>query len=130
MWRACSAVAWLVLSGCQPTFEATGALTVNGESFTPAKCRAMSEATGIEVVTPSGGTVQLTLPPQTVKAFETVRGDVTVTPGGDGPRPSSPCGTLELRGEGYHGGGRRAVSGKVSLRCEQAQGELTFSGCF
>jgi hypothetical protein len=52
---------------------------------------------------------------------------------GRAPAPLGPCGSLTMRGEGYHGSGKRAASGRLSLSCRgevAISGDIDFSGCF
>jgi hypothetical protein len=132
--RAAAAFAMLcVLAGCRPEFKPEGTLTVGGTPFLPVQCHALGTQLGIELVSDSGRKIRLVLPPARLDAFREIKGEPHFTaesPVGEPPVEREACATLMLRGEGYHGEGKRAVSGQLSLACEAAQGELTFSGCF
>lgn len=121
----------LSLIACAPKFKSEGSLTVGGAPFAPASCRVMAESFGVEL-SAGAARVELTLPPRNLNAFQEVNGTphVRIAPAGQAVRDLGSCGSLILKGEGYHGDGRRAVSGHVSLACPDASGELDFTGCF
>jgi hypothetical protein len=129
-------VVCVLCNGCEPTFAPTGSLAIDGAPFTPTTCHVLVRATGIELVDAGGTRVELDLPPATLRAFEDVGGTPSVTIDRGAGRPAvsmSTCGTMTLTGEGYHGSGKRAASGRMSLDCAGAasvEGELSFSGCF
>ena len=92
-------------AGCRPTFKADGTLVVNGATFQPVACQVLApRATGVGLTDSKGTELELMLPPMT------------------------------LKGEGYHGEGKRAASGTASLECSAGRstvrGDLTFTGCF
>lgn len=125
-------VAAIVLAGCAPTFESDGTLMVGSSAFRPTTCHVLTRATGIELGDGSGRRLVLTLPPQRLDAFRDITGapSVQLEPGG---ASASACGTLTLTGEGYHGSGKRAASGKLALSCDDPpgiHGELSLRGCF
>jgi hypothetical protein len=126
----------VVATGCKPRFEHTGNLTVGGTAFHPVGCHVRNSCTGIDLVDHDGRRLELTLPPQTLRAWESIGGTAHVR-WISGPVASSidlgPCGMLTLRGQGYHGDGKRAASGHLSLACASApsaKGALDLSGCF
>ena len=121
-----------VLSGCAPKFKPEGTLTLGGAPFVPVRCRVLGKELGVELSTSEGWTLDLVLPWARLNAFEEVKGEphLVSQPIGGALVEADRCGSLLLRGEGYHGEGKRAVSGQLSLSCEAARGELTFSGCF
>lgn len=129
-------VAALLLGGCEPDFVPTGTVTVDGVSFLPDDCRVLTCPTGIELRETGGGRLRLGLPPQRLDAFREISGRPTVsyfTRAGGPAREFGTCGSLTLTGEGYHGGGRRAASGRVTLDCSgppRVTGSLSFTGCF
>lgn len=119
------------LAGCQPKFESKGSLAIDdGTELRPVSCTVMP-GTGIELEDAQHARLRLTIPPVVIDAFREQRftPDVRYEPAGKAPRSFDKCGTLVLRGEGYHGSGKRAVSGTLSAPC-LAKGEVTFSGCF
>jgi hypothetical protein len=120
------------LSGCRPQFKPEGALTVAGAAFVPVRCRALGQELGVELATAEGAMLTLVLPWSRLDAFREVKGEphLVFQPVGAAAVEAERCGTLMLRGEGYHGEGKRAASGQLSLSCEAGKGELSFSGCF
>jgi hypothetical protein len=127
----------LASSGCQPTFEPKGSLTVRGAPFAPVSCEVLASCdSGIALRDVQGNQLSLKLPPQTLRAWERIEGTprAELTMSGRPPIDLGPCGQLALSGEGYHGDGKRAASGTMSLECSsrdaQVRGTLRFSGCF
>ena len=121
--------------GCKPKYEATGALSIGDAAFATTACHVRTDATGIELLDAAGSRVQLTLPPARLEAFREMQGtaEVRYEPRGKPAVDLGRCGTLLLRGEGYHEPSRRAASGRLSLACSgnaAASGELSFAGCF
>lgn len=124
-----------LVCACEPVFERkSGSLTVDGASFVPTRCQVRPSG-GLELADAGGARLLLALPPETLNPWRDVSGVPMATytaPGGTVAELGS-CGRLTLTGEGYHGGGRRAASGTMSLRCGPSplvSGEFTFSGCF
>ena len=130
------AAAGACLVGCAPKFESQGALSIGGAPFRPTVCHVLTSCTGIELSDGTGARLTLTLPPQRLDAFEDITGvpSLTFDPGaGKPPFAASACGSLTLTGEGYHGSGKRAASGRAELSCSgdsEVQGDLKFKGCF
>jgi hypothetical protein len=122
--------------GCKPTFEIkTGALEVAGKPFAPSACHVLTCPGGIELLDSVGARLELALPPARLDAWRDIGGvaRVRLAPAGEPETDLGSCGSAILTGEGYHGEGRRAASGKVSLECHgppTAQGVLAFTGCF
>ena len=130
IWLAMLAVACV---GCEPKFRGKGALFLDGEAFTPVRCRVLPpRATGIELADASSTTLTLELPAETLRAFEGLGGtaEVALTVAGKAPSALGACARLTMKGEGYHGDEKRAASGTATLECPQLKGTLTFSGCF
>lgn len=122
-----------VLTGCEPKFKPEGTLTVGDAAFVPVNCHALGTQLGIELISDTGRQLKLVLPWARLDAFREIRGEPHFTaesPVGEPPVERESCGTLLLRGEGYHGDGKRAVGGQLSLACEAGKGELSFTGCF
>lgn len=122
-----------LLAGCEPKFKPEGTLTIGGTPFVPASCHALGTELGIELISESGRRLTAVLPPAQLDAFRELKGPPHFTaysPAGEPTVERDGCATLMLRGEGYHGAGKRAVSGQLSLACQAAQGALSFSGCF
>jgi hypothetical protein len=125
----------VALVGCEPKFEPSGSLTIDGAPFQPTLCQVLAGETGIELTDAAGARLKLTLPPVTLEAFREIGGTPSATfeASGKAVVTSASCGTLKLRGEGYHGSGKRAASGALSLSCTgplTATGTLSFTGCF
>lgn len=125
----------LLTAACEPKFKSRGALTIQGETFQPTSCQVTLAPGGITLGNADGAQLALVIPPTRVDAFRSYSFTPTVTfqARQDAPgRALGTCGTLTLRGEGYHGYGKRAVSGRVSLVCSggATSGYLEFSGCF
>jgi hypothetical protein len=126
----------LATVGCRPTFEPNGTLWFGGAPWRPTECHVLTCGTGIELFGPArGGHLELTIPPQTLKAWQTIGGAANVrwTGTNGSPVDLGQCASLTMRGEGYHGSGKRAASGRVSLSCRgtvAVSGDLDFSGCF
>jgi hypothetical protein len=125
----------VLVAGCAPKLESKGSITVEGQPFTPALCQVLVGGVTIELSDAKGAKLGLALPPQRLDAFKTISGTPTVTyqPTTGPAAELGPCGTLELTGEGYHGSGKRAASGKMKLSCAKdvkVEGDYTFSGCF
>lgn len=121
------------LLGCKPKFEpGGGGVSVGGQAFQPTSCHVNAVRGGIDLFSAEGAQLAAVMPPQQLDAFSDLAGtvDVRVTRRGAAEQDLGTCGTLALTGEGYHGDGKRAARGKLVLACSQAQGELTFSGCF
>jgi hypothetical protein len=124
-------------AGCRPTFKADGTLVVNGATFRPVACQVLApRATGVGLTDSKGNQLELMLPPMTLRAWEAISGapSVALTLPGEASVNLGLCGTLTLKGEGYHGEGKRAASGTASLECSAGRstvrGDLTFTGCF
>ncbi len=134
----CSLIVFaLFVSACEPKFKAQGAFALEDAVFTPTACHVLApRATGVELTDVTGARLELVLPPMTLEAFTELKGTpgAVLTTSGEAPIDLGPCGTLTLKGEGYHGGGKRAASGSASLACSagsaHVMGTLTFSGCF
>lgn len=133
---ASTALAVTMATGCQPTFEPTGTLWVERAPFHPIACHVLTCGTGIELLDPNRGRLEIRIAPQTLNAWRTIGGSATVRwiAGSSGtPAELGSCASLTLRGEGYHAAGRRAASGRVSLSCAgtvAAGGALDFGGCY
>ena len=119
---------------CEPEFRPEGSLTIDGEPFAPTVCRVLTNATGVELRDAASNRLELTMPPAQVAAFAEVTGAARarLIRTGQAPVELGECGTLRLRGQGYHGQGKRALSGTATLACGGGAtgGELSFSGCF
>jgi hypothetical protein len=141
MWPRGSALFALVaIGGCAPTFDTEkSSLTVDGEVFRPTACQVHVGAHGgVTFTDGNGGRLTLALPPQHLDYAKEING----TPEVQWEAPSTQtkpavevgsCGALTLRGEGYHGQGKRAASGHATLSCERGAkivGEIRWSGCF
>jgi hypothetical protein len=126
----------LAAAGCKPTFEPTGTMSIGGAPFHPTACHVLTCETGVELIDPNRGRLELTLPPQPLKAWQTIGGGASarwIAGSNSAPVGLGACASLTMRGEGYHGSGRRAASGHASLSCTgavAAAGTLDFSGCF
>jgi hypothetical protein len=125
----------LVLVGCRPAFEATGTLSIDGVPWRPNECHVLTRCTGIELVDAQHRRIELTMRPQALNAWRRISGSANVrwSDAGRAPSELGQCGDLTMRGEGYHGDGKRAASGRVSFACTGkvvARGALDFSGCF
>jgi hypothetical protein len=123
------------LVGCEPTFSSEGSLSIDDADFRPVRCRVLVGATGIELEDASHTRLELTLPPARLDAFKETSGSprARYDVAGKAPVSFGPCGSLTMRGEGYHGGGKRAASGKLTLACAggaKASGDVVFRGCF
>lgn len=121
-------------SACAPEFRPEGFLTVEGLDLSPTACRVLTDCTGIELRDAASTRLRLTMPPTRVDTFEEASGPATATltrASGETVELGD-CGTLRLEGQGYHGQGKRAMSGTVRLDCGggATSGELTFTGCF
>ena len=72
----------------------------------------------------------------TLRAWEAISGapSAALTLPGEAPINLGPRGTLTLKGEGYHGEGKRVARGPASLECNAGRstvnGDLSFTGCF
>lgn len=124
----------VTVGGCRPVFEGTGTLVVGGVPFNPTACHVLTTG-GIELLDVAGRRLVLTIPAQVLDAWKEIRVTPRVAwqPGPGAAVDLGACSSLLLRGEGYHGEGRRAASGQVTLTCPgetAAGGELRFSGCF
>ena len=122
--------------GCEPTFKSQGTLLIQDADFRPISCHVLVEDFGIALQDAPGARLELSLPPARLDAWRSVSGvpRARFMPSNNA-RVLDPgaCGTLTLTGEGYHGQGKRAVSGQVSLSCSgevTVRGDFTFSGCF
>jgi hypothetical protein len=130
------ALAVAMAAGCTPTFEPKGTLWIERAPFHPIACHVLTCGTGIELRDANHNRLEIRIPPQTLNAWQTIGGSATARwiAGSSGATVDlGSCGSLTLRGEGYHGSGRRAASGHVSLSCSgtvAAAGALDFSGCF
>ncbi len=124
----------LLLAGCAPNFEPHGSVRIDGVPFEPVKCHVLPSG-GIQLYDAVGQKLELALPPMRLDAFRQIRGTPSATflkSGAPGVSVGA-CGELVLTGEGYHGGGRRAASGSVSLDCAgppRVEARLEFQGCF
>ncbi len=122
--------------GCEPKFHSSGSLLFEDSAFQPSACHVLVGATGIELLDTVGARLELTLPCARLEAFHTLGGTprATFEPGRDLPAIDfGICGTLTLRGEGYHASGKRAASGSMRLSCTSGatlKGDLRFDGCF
>ncbi|MEW5850201.1 MAG: hypothetical protein AB2A00_15540 [Myxococcota bacterium] len=128
-------VGGLVTLACEPKFEPHGTLTIQGKTFQPTRCHVVPSPAGIALRDENGAQLDLAFAPTRVDAFTdySFTPVATFNPGQGAPvLPLGVCGTLKLRGEGYHGSGKRAVSGHVSLACSGGTtlGTLEFTGCF
>jgi hypothetical protein len=126
----------LLCVGCEPTFKSDpGTVTIDGLSFRPTSCHVV-QGGGVALSTSTGDALELVA----LTKYMDFNDQVTLLPRARySPRGGTPvelgeCGTLTLRGEGYHGKGKRAVSGQASLSCTAGttivKGDLTFTGCF
>jgi hypothetical protein len=126
----------LAAAACTPTFEPKGTLWIERAPFHPIACHVLTCGTGIELRDAGRNRLEIRIPPQTLNAWQTIGGSATARwiAGSNGNTVElGSCASLTLRGEGYHGSGRRAASGRVSLSCSgavTAGGALDFSGCF
>lgn len=123
-----------LVCACAPTFKPTGSLTIDGASFTPVRCQVLTRG-GIELADARGARLELSLPPARLDAWKDISGNPTATyaPSGGTAVVLGACGSLTLTGEGYHGSGKRAASGTMSLDCAggvTVKGDLSFTGCF
>ena len=131
---------WLLVAlglcavACRPKFEPSGSLTIDAMSYEPTTCHVLTSG-GIVFQNASGSRLELSIPPTRIDAFR----DIDVTPSarwvvpGKPPVELGPCGAMRLTGEGYHGSGKRAVSGRATLACSgdvDVKGSLAFTGCF
>jgi hypothetical protein len=126
-----------VLTACPPTFAAqSSTVSISNAAFVPVSCQMVVGATAVELTSADGARLRLLLPPQTLKAFEEVKGqaEVTYSPGAGKPEVAlGACATLSLTGEGYHAQQKRAAKGHAELACPAPttiSGALAFSGCF
>jgi hypothetical protein len=124
----------VAFGACDPDFQPEGELTVDGELFAPTRCRVLTDSTGVELRDATSNRLRLTLPSGRIEAFTEISGPAraTLTRPGSAPVELGECGTLRLRGQGYHSQGKRAASGTATLECAGGEtgGELSFSGCF
>jgi hypothetical protein len=133
---ACAAVVALGLVGaCRPTFEARASLMLDGATWQPRECHVQSRCTGIELVDDRQRRLELTIPPQTLFAWQQIGGAAQVRwlEAGRPPVGLGACGSLTLRGQGYHGAGKRAASGQALVDCRgpvAVRGDIDFVGCF
>jgi hypothetical protein len=120
---------------CEPSFKGTGSLTLDGSPFVPTACHRSSCGTGIVLSDAAGASLELKLPAQVLDAWREVSGPPEVSVQSSASKTTTElrsCGTLTLRGEGYHDGRGRAASGRLSLTCDSplaVKGEYEFSGC-
>jgi len=128
------ALAAFLGTACEPKFEPSGSLTVDSMSFEPSICHVLTSG-GIVLENSSGSRLQLSMPPTRIDAFK----DIVTTPDARWQTAARPpvelgtCGSMTLTGEGYHGSGKRAVSGRLTLSCSgdvTVKGSLAFTGCF
>jgi hypothetical protein len=120
---------------CEPRFQGSGKLTIDGAVFVPTTCHRSSCGVGIELGDAAGARLQLVLPPQVLDAWSELSGQSEVklqkSPG-ESMSELGTCGTLTMRGEGYHDQRGRAASGHVTVACASptaVQGEYKFRGC-
>jgi type 1 fimbria pilin len=124
-------------AGCAPRFQGDSSITIDGAAFQPTMCNVLAGAQGGIVLVDAAGTrLTLGLPPARLDAWREIAGapHARLEPaGGKPPVDLGACGSLTLRGEGYHGSGRRAASGNASLSCSggaAVRGDIHFTGCF
>ncbi len=120
---------------CAPKLASSGSLLIDGAPFSPATCHVFADRTAIELRDAEGARLELTLPPARLDFERQLSGtpDVLYTSKSGARASLGSCGSLTLTGEGYHGSGRRAASGVITLACAgepKASGELKFQGCF
>jgi hypothetical protein len=127
-------VAFLIFFGV-PRFQARGALTLDGAPFQPTSCSALRGKAGVRLASDGGAALTIALPVAPPGAFQTVSGvprvSVDLAPGPAADLGT--CGQASLRGEGWHGEGKRAAGGHLALDCGGAHrvtGDLEISGCF
>lgn len=121
----------LLLAACAPKFEPKGSLAIDdGTTFAPVSCTVVP-GTGLELEDAQHDKLRLAVPNVVIGAFEEkkVTSDVRYEAAGKPPRMGPACGALTLKGEGYHGAGKRAVSGSFGASCI-GTGEVSFTGCF
>lgn len=121
-----------LLWSCRPKYSGTGSLTTESGPFQPTQCHVLgTRATGIALADDKGTSIEVTLPPAILDAFQEIGGPAraTIITAGT-PRDLGACSTLKMKGEGYHEPERRAASGTVSFACPGLTGEHSFSGCF
>ena len=122
--------------GCEPTFKPNGSLMIQDRDFEPVACHVLVNCFGFVLQNAAGVRLEMRLPPAILNAWQSVRGvpEVRFVPSAGAPAVNlGACGMLTLTGQGYHGGGKRAASGHLSLSCSGGmvvKGDLTFSGCF
>lgn len=114
-------VALLLAAACKPTPSVSGAIG----AFRPLSCHVLAGG-GLEFSDATQQVLRATFPQTKLDADERLSLDAGVELGA----PLGACGRLELTGEGYHADGKRAVRGRLTVDCESAKGELTFSSCF
>lgn len=132
------ALGCLLAPGCQPTFEPApgGSLSIAAAAFQPTTCHVLETGTGIELLDATGRRLELTLPPAQLEAFREIRGVPTVNVRNGASAQNVEiglCGSLALRGEGYHAPTKRAAGGHIQLSCVgtvPVRGQLDFEGCF
>ena len=126
----------LLALSCAPKFKPTGGgLTVHGALVQVDQCHVLApDQGGVELGSASGIRIQLSMLPARLDAQKEMGGPVDVqvlVPPATDFQELGKCGSMTLRGEGYHSEGRRAMSGTASLSCgTEAIGGLSFSGCF
>ncbi len=118
-----------------PRFTHKGTMKVDEAPFEPTGCSVLGSQTGIELVDARGARLRMLVPGQQVRLWTAQTGTPRVTwqPPGSAPVDIGTCGTLTVEGGGYHGQGKRAVSGHAAVSCSgptPVWADLDFDGCF
>ncbi len=103
-----------------PRFKHTGTITVDDTPFEPVACKAITGSlAGVDLYDARGARLTLLLTGVSVRVWANVDGTPRVTYAAPGTAPVDigTCGSLTIRGGGYHGQNKRAVSGHASLSC-------------
>jgi hypothetical protein len=122
-----------LVAGCAPKFEPKGTVSVHGVPFHPTTCHLLGTPTGVVLIDADDARLELALSPSRLEMGQITTGapHVTFTDPHAATRDLGRCGSLELMGEGYHGDGKRAVSGHAHLACaDGTDADLEFTGCF
>jgi hypothetical protein len=134
-----ASIALVFAASCAPTFDAQSALVIDGAPYQPTACQVHAGAYGgVTFIDAHGARLTLALPPQRLDFAGEIGGtpEVRWEPQTNEIKPAlevGTCGSVTLRGEGYHGQGRRAASGHATLGCTagaKISGEIRWSGCF